>query len=125
MNRVFNKEELFPLKIQNFVRYLRSLGRSYKLKIGSYTSPYSFTLKQSPSAVVKVLKQINITISEHPEFYTIELSELNSEGNGTPTYEKIYNVKVEGDNNITNILSDIEGMLKKSIRCKLNSKYPF
>ncbi|MFX0074922.1 MAG: hypothetical protein ACFE96_05735 [Candidatus Hermodarchaeota archaeon] len=124
-----NFDEKIPNYIKDLLRFLEKWASIYKITSEVDRNRINIILRQKESKdFEEKIKVIKLTISTEPKFYLIyafELCNNNLSINNPENLQELYQIKVEGDFEISSIKDDVKKLIKRKNFTHYRKYYPF
>lgn len=114
------------IKFRNLLKNNKNLTKGFLVNSKIKKKILYFTLQEKKAfRKRKYPRKIKLTISINPEFYSIKSFELNNIQKDKGSQNQIYSVKIEGDNDITEIVKNLMDLIRGKDKTIYHSNQPF
>jgi hypothetical protein len=121
--------EKIPNYINDLLSFLEEWTSIYKIRSEVERNYINIILEQRESKKIDgKIRVIKLTICNEPKFYLINIYERcnnNLSLSNSENREEIYQIKVEGDYEMSSVKNDIKKFIKKKNFTHYNKYYPF
>jgi len=114
-----------PDNISNLLSELKEFKEDFRIEVENCKDLYKITLRESNiNRRLNTTRCIVMVISENPCSYAIHLFNKPLQNSSNEELKKIYDVKVEGENDFRLIKQDVKDLIEGKKGATFSSNYP-
>ncbi|TES96891.1 MAG: hypothetical protein E3J90_07565 [Promethearchaeota archaeon] len=114
-----------PDNISNLLTELKEFKEDFNIEVETYKDRYKITLLESTvNSQLNTTRCILMEISENPCSYSIHLYNKHIKNSSNEELKKIYEVKVEGENDFRLIKQDVKDLIEGKKGATFSFNYP-
>ena len=114
-----------PVNVSNLLAELKEFQEDFNLEVRVFKENCKIRLRElCYNSELNTIRCILIEISENPSSYSIHLFNNYSKNLNNKKFERIYDIKVEGENDYRSIKQDLKDVIEDKKGASHSSNYP-